>query len=274
MNILTTLREQLLTNNVIMPQEFERLEVRGSHAYKVYSIPKRKAGRRTIAHPSSKLKICQRHLNAILNPLLKVHDSSYAYVKGRSIKDNALVHSHSAYVLKMDFQNFFNSITPTILRQCLIQNDILLSVNELEKLEQLIFWNPSKKRNGKLILSVGSPISPLISNAIMYPFDKIINDICTKHGINYTRYADDITFSTNIKNTLNKLPEIVEQLIIQTYAGRIIINKRKTVFSSKKHNRHVTGITLTNDSKISIGRSRKRYISSLVFKYINKNLDI
>ncbi|HGH8154129.1 TPA: reverse transcriptase domain-containing protein, partial [Vibrio cholerae] len=132
---------------------------------------------------------------------------------------------------------------PTILRQCLIQNDILLSVNELEKLEQLIFWNPSKKRNGKLILSVGSPISPLISNAIMYPFDKIINDICTKHGINYTRYADDITFSTNIKNTLNKLPEIVEQLIIQTYAGRIIINKRKTVFSSKKHNRHVTGIT-------------------------------
>ncbi|HGH8157680.1 TPA: reverse transcriptase domain-containing protein, partial [Vibrio cholerae] len=104
--------------------------------------------------------------------------------------------------------------------------------------------------------------------------DKIINDICTKHGINYTRYADDITFSTNIKNTLNKLPEIVEQLIIQTYAGRIIINKRKTVFSSKKHNRHVTGITLTNDSKISIGRSRKRYISSLVFKYINKNLDI
>ncbi|MCX9603875.1 reverse transcriptase domain-containing protein, partial [Vibrio cholerae] len=116
--------------------------------------------------------------------------------------------------------------------------------------------------------------SPLISNAIMYPFDKIINDICTKHGINYTRYADDITFSTNIKNTLNKLPEIVEQLIIQTYAGRIIINKRKTVFSSKKHNRHVTGITLTNDSKISIGRSRKRYISSLVFKYINKNLDI
>ncbi|OWO75318.1 RNA-dependent DNA polymerase, partial [Vibrio cholerae] len=55
LNILTTLREQLLTNNVIMPQEFERLEVRGSHAYKVYSIPKRKAGRRTIAHPSSKL---------------------------------------------------------------------------------------------------------------------------------------------------------------------------------------------------------------------------
>lgn len=257
-----------------MPQEFEKLEAKGSHAYKVYSIPKRKAGRRTIAHPSKKLKICQRQLSHILSPLLNIHDSSYAYIKGRSIKDNALVHSHCDYLLKMDFHNFFNSITPSILRKCLVQNEILITEYDINKIEQLIFWNPSKKRYGKLILSVGSPISPLISNAIMYPFDKFISETCTKNGIRYTRYADDITFSTNRDNVLHNIPELVEHVLNKIYFGQIIINKRKTFFSSKKHNRHVTGITLTNDNKVSIGRSRKRYISSLVFRYINKNLDI
>lgn len=52
------------------------------------------------------------------------------------------------------------------------------------------------------------------------------------------------------------------------------LNSLKTKFSSKAHNRHVTGVTITNDKKISLGRARKRYIKSLIFKYINSNIDL
>jgi len=273
LKIIPLLKQKVIQREIVDATDFKQLLAFGSHAYKVYTIPKRKAGNRTIAHPSVKLKECQRQLVPLLEIHLPVHDSSYAYAKGRSIKDNALLHSKSSYLLKMDFQDFFNSITPKILEKHLTRLNIDLSPLELKRLKQLIFWNPSKRKHGKLILSVGSPISPFISNSVMYFFDEIISEICLKKKINYSRYADDLTFSTNIKGLLFAIPEQIKKIIKEEFNGEIIINERKTIFSSKGHNRHVTGITLNNEGKISLGRKRKRYISSLVFRYINNNLD-
>ncbi|OOF66465.1 hypothetical protein BKL51_01320 [Rodentibacter sp. Ppn85] len=78
-------------------------------------------------------------------------------------------------------------------------------------------------------------------------------------SITYTRYADDIIFSTNSVNILFNIPKIVESLLHDIYQGDISLNKEKTVFFSKVHNRHVTGIRLSNDSKLSIGRYKKGY---------------
>jgi len=272
LKIIPLLKLKLKEREIVSNADLKQLQDLGSHAYKVYTIPKRKAGNRIIAHPSVKLKECQRQLVSILEVYLPVHKSSYAYTKGKSIKDNALVHSKSSYLLKMDFQDFFNSITPEILKQHVERLDGDLSTLDINNLKQLIFWNPSKKRHGKFILSVGSPISPFISNSIMYFFDERISAFCLKNKISYSRYADDLTFSTNIKNLLYIIPEEIKDLLNQEFNGSILLNDRKTIFSSKGHNRHVTGITINNDGDISLGRKRKRYVSSLVFRYINKQL--
>ncbi|MCG9790713.1 retron St85 family RNA-directed DNA polymerase [Vibrio mediterranei] len=272
MKIIPVLQQKLTEEKSVSRADFKKLLALGSHAYKVYTIPKRKAGSRTIAHPSVNLKKCQRQLSSILETILPVDDSSYAYMKGRSIKDNALVHANSSYLLKMDFQDFFNSITPEILSRHLDRLDLELSLEEMRQLNQLIFWNPSKKRYGKLILSVGSPISPFISNSIMYFFDRELSKILLPHKINYSRYADDLTFSTNHKGLLFSVPDIVNSLLEREFHGQIILNHRKTVFSSKAHNRHVTGITINNKNQLSLGRKRKRYISSLIFNYLNSRL--
>ncbi|WP_412492642.1 retron St85 family RNA-directed DNA polymerase [Vibrio cyclitrophicus] len=272
MKILSILELRLSEREKISYADFLKLQNLGSHAYRVYSIPKRKAGNRTIAHPSSKLKECQRQLVSILEMYLPVHESAYAYMKGRSIKDNALVHSKSAYLLKMDFQDFFNSITPETLERHMRKLGLTLPINEQKALEQLVFWNPSKRKYGKLILSVGSPISPFISNSVMFFFDQKMFDICTKHNINYSRYADDFTFSTNSKGLLFSIPELVKQAIKQEFNGELVINDSKTIFSSKAHNRHVTGITINNNGQISLGRQRKRYVSSLVYQYTKNEL--
>jgi len=63
------------------------------------------------------------------------------------------------------------------------------------------------------------------------------------------------------------IPNEVKQLLVEHFSGLITINESKTVFSSMSHNRHVTGVTITNEGELSIGRERKRYVSSLIHQF-------
>ncbi|WP_241612732.1 reverse transcriptase domain-containing protein, partial [Rosenbergiella epipactidis] len=146
--------------------------------YKVYSIPKRNGGERVIAQPTKEIKNIQSDLINHLRGILKVHDVATAYRDGLGIKHNAEKHSKNQYLLKMDFSSFFNSITPEILLDCFLLNEIKLSKNDVLILRNVLFWNKSKENNGKLSLSVGAPSSPFISNAIMYSFDCEVNALC------------------------------------------------------------------------------------------------
>src|SRR5262245_50097016 len=95
-----------------LPTTFVQNVAQGaSHEYKFYRIPKRTGGFRTIYHPSKRLKALQRWLliHAIEN--LPVHRSAKAYRKEQSIFGNARVHVTSRYLLRMDLENFFPSIT-------------------------------------------------------------------------------------------------------------------------------------------------------------------
>jgi RNA-directed DNA polymerase len=242
-----------------------------SHRYKVYKIPKRNSSKtRTIAHPSKELKFIQRVLVTILEPLLTIQDCAYAYREGRSIKDNAEKHLNSRYLLKMDFENFFNSITPDLLFYVMNEDGIDLTFTEKKYLSNLLFWKPVRK--GELVLSVGAPSSPLISNFIMNQFDKVMMEKCKAMGVTYTRYADDLTFSTKKKGVLFEIPEIVSSLLHTSTKNNIRINKDKTIFSSKAHNRHVTGVTINNENQLSVGREKKRLISSMIHKFSHGQL--
>ncbi|WFP51447.1 retron St85 family RNA-directed DNA polymerase [Methylomonas sp. EFPC3] len=242
------------------------------HRYKTYKIPKRNSDqKRTISHPSKELKFIQRVLNDYLREKLPIHDCAYAYKHGLNIKDNAEVHASTKYFLKMDFEDFFPSITPDFFFTMLDKAG--LEINEIDSilLKNFIFCKASRKSG--LFLSIGAPSSPLISNFVLFGFDKNIKRFCAEKNINYTRYADDLTFSSNIKNSLFEIPEIVKYYLDIETNGKIKINKRKTVFSSKAHNRHVTGVTLTNDEKLSVGRDRKRLISAMIHHFKCEKLD-
>jgi len=252
----------------------ERYISNGPMKYKVYTIPKRTSGQRVIAHPAKKLKVIQRALVSVLEPHLKIHHKAMAYRKGLGIKDNAVLHKENEYLLKLDFSDFFNSITPELFINYCMQNDITLSTAEKNLLIKTFFWNKTKKNDGKLVLSVGAPSSPFISNTIMYFFDEAIDKYCITKNITYSRYADDLTFSTPDKNVLFHIPTLVKKQLGIIFSNQITINAFKTIFSSKAHNRHVTGVTINNDGEISIGRERKRLISSLIHKFICGQLDI
>lgn len=165
----------------------------------------------------------------------------------------------------MDFSNFFYSITPDFFLAVAKSKGILFTDEDKLILSHLLFFRLN--RNSKLTLSIGAPSSPLISNFCLYLFDEEISDYCLKRKINYTRYADDLTFSTNVKGSLFEVPQFVKSTLKSKCFDLIKVNESKTVFSSKAHNRHVTGITITNEGRVSIGRQKKREISSLIHKW-------
>ncbi|CAD6880714.1 Retron-type RNA-directed DNA polymerase (EC 2.7.7.49) [Methylomonas albis] len=243
------------------------------YRYKVYSIPKRKKGEfRLISQPSSQLKFIQKATLDHFFSDLPVHSSAMAYIKGKGIKDNALMHAGNAFMLKMDFQDYFPSIKPEdFVNHIKSSSQLRFSEEDEFVVCRLFFWSPV--RGKPLVMSIGAPSSPFISNTVMYPFDEKVDSYCKNNGVIYSRYADDLVFSTCSPQILSLVPKFIEETIRLLSYPKLKINREKTVFSSKKHNRHITGLTITNESTVSIGRARKRYVSSLVHRYTLSQLD-
>lgn len=262
MGLKMTLIEQLALELKKSEDEVARFLLSAPKRYKVYTIPKRTSGHRVIAQPSKELKEYQRKYLELQQ--LPIHDSAMAYRKGMSIKQNAIAHKNNPYLLKLDLENFFNSISDKLFWKVWESILPLPSDQDKQTLENLLFWCPSKTTGGALVLSIGAPSSPLVSNFFMYQFDCALSKLCVEKEIMYTRYADDLTFSTKHKDSLFALPELVKEELAVLFGSAIRINRKKTRFSSRAHNRHVTGITISNDGNLSLGRERKRYIKHLV----------
>lgn len=240
--------------------------------YKQYFIPKKSGtGKRKIAQPTRALKLMQRAVVKEYLSDLPVHECAHAYVRGKGIRANAAEHVANSYLLKMDFVDFFPSIKPADLVVHVEKNIGILSEDEKFVLENLFFFSPSKFASPRL--SIGAPSSPFISNTIMFDFDRQLYEICAAHNISYTRYADDLTFSTNEKDILYSFPKTVSEIRKEIEYPSYKINHKKTVFASTAKNRRVTGLVLSNEGKISLGRKRKRYLKSLVFKFRENQLE-
>lgn len=233
--------------------------------YKRYKIAKRNGnGSRTIAQPARELKEIQRSAVDLIRNKLPIHEAAFAYQPGKGIKQNASLHRKSSYLLKLDFNNFFMSITPTLFFNAAREAGLDFDEEDETTLSNIFFWK--LRRNSPLRLSIGAPSSPFISNVVMHSFDDAIANYCHSRNIKYSRYADDLIFSTNTKGILFEVPEIIRKNIKEKSQGKISINRGKTVFSSKKHNRHITGVTITNSGNLSLGRDKKRTISAKLHK--------
>lgn len=245
------------------------LALTASHRYKTYEIPKRSGGTRTIHHPSRALKGVQRWISKFLFRQLPVHTCATAYTRGSGIRQNAEAHLHSSFTLRMDFRDFFPSFTQEGVEKFLVFSSREYSFN-ISK-EDIDFIGRIACRYGRL--TIGAPSSPSLTNVMMYSFDQQIADIAERRKLTYTRYADDLFLSSRQPNNLNDIPEMISS-ITKTYPfAPLNINDNKTVFLSRKYTRRITGLILTPDNKISIGRDKKRAIKSMVHSFKMGTLD-
>ena len=241
-----------------------------SHRYKSYSIAKRTRGRRQINHPSPELKFLQRWMARELFTLLPIHEAVLSYRPNIGILANANLHARNNYLLKIDFSDFFPSLTGRDVEEMLTKNSVLFTPSLSDEDIQIIILTVC--RNGAL--TVGAPSSPILSNTILYDFDLFLSAACHNERVLYSRYADDLFLSTNKPNRLTGLFELISKDLSQRQFPKLAINQRKTVFTSRKRRRVVTGLTLTSDGNVSIGRAKKRRIRSMIYRYTKGQLSV
>jgi RNA-directed DNA polymerase len=129
-----------------------------------------------------------------------------------------------------------------------------------------------ESRGKSFELSIGAPSSPMVSNILLYRFDLAIEGLCAGMGVIYTRYADDLTFSTNRTDVLQRIEKQIPKICTALGSPRLFLNRQKTVYASKRGSRRVTGLVLSNDGLVSIGRDKKRGIRATFHKYMSGGL--
>lgn len=247
--------------------------------YKTYTIPKRNGERRIISQPAREVKLLQRALVEVLLKSLPIHPCATAYRAGSSTVDNARPHAGHRPIIKMDLKEFFPSIKGRDWVAYCKDTGCLQDQRDIELTTHLLF---QQRRGSRLLqLAVGAPSSPMVSNLLMYEFDKRVVeavsqdlDTVSQGKVKYTRYADDMTFSAPRTGYLTGVVKAVAKVIRGLAFPKLEINGQKTTYITTKYHRTVTGLTLTNDGRVTIGRDQKRKLHAAVHHTLFSQLPV
>jgi len=238
--------------------------------YEEFKIPKKSGGYRTIHSPVSGLKSIQRAIAYILQAVFAPHPNATGFINDKSVVDNAMPHTGKNFVFNTDLKDFFPSVDKPRFWKRLQYHPFNLD-NETGRLElanrisALCFTEleVERKVKGKWAkrkieaLPQGAPTSPVITNIICYRLDEKLTDLAERYGCTYTRYADDITFSSN-HNIYDKGGSFRKELRELINEENFNIKDKKTRLHTKTERQEVTGLTV--NEKVNVNR---RYIKQL-----------
>jgi RNA-directed DNA polymerase len=222
--------------------------------YTTFTINKKSGGTRTIKAPIPKLKKLQSHLSDLLYQCLeeieKERDArpiSFGFRKDRAIIDNAARHKRRRWVLNLDLEDFFPTFNFGRVRGYFLK-DKAFSLNEevATTIAQIACDGGA--------LPQGSPCSPVISELIAQILDMALIRLAKKYKVTYTRYADDITFSTNQKEFPSGLAtpdggnpqswQLSDELTSKITTAGFHINNAKTRMQFRGSRQMVTGLVV------------------------------
>ncbi|MDH0562869.1 retron Ec67 family RNA-directed DNA polymerase/endonuclease [Acinetobacter courvalinii] len=271
--------------------------------YTKFEIPKKSGGKRVILAPNKDLKKLQSALAELLDSCFNIieknrlENTSYTTCilshgfrskfkidipkshKNREvlktidlklgIYSNAFKHKNKKYVLNIDLKDFFTSITFNRIVGYFCKNEnFLLDKRVAILIAQIATYREIRSSEG--FLPQGSPSSPIISNLIAGILDNRLNNLAQRYKCTYTRYADDLTFSTNISTFPTELYDY-ENKVIGKKLNKIIkdswfeINPSKTRLTHNQNRQEVTGLTV--NKKVNISKNYYRYSRSMIHNF-------
>lgn len=264
--------------------------------YKVYPKRKRSGGNRWISVPTPQLCATQTWIaHNILNSagaLAMVHPAATAYAKGSSVLKNAQPHAGAPWILKIDIQSFFESVSERQVYHALrrLGYNALLSFEMARICTRVIPSNPEKpqrrdhqarwqeKRTAHETgpypkahvghLPQGAPTSPMLSNLVAAPIDAAIQSIADTHGAMYTRYADDLVLSFP-SGPRERIEEVLIRVRRLLGDHGFILNRKKTRILGPGARKIVTGLLVNPDSP-RLPRGFKAHLSAALY-HLNKH---
>jgi len=249
--------------------------------YTEFTIPKKNGGVRKIKKPVDRLKRLQKRLAGHLSkcfeeihsniPITKKQDKlSHGFRKKRSIITNAQRHRGRRHVFNADLSDFFPSINFGRVRGYFISNNHF-------KLDPSIATIIAQIACHDHQLPQGSPCSPVISNMIGHMLDIRMSALANKAKCIYTRYADDLTFSTNLIEFPSLIAKNVggcnewasgKSLRKEVRRSGFEINEKKTSLQHKTSRQVVTGLVV--NKKVNIKSEYYRTARSMCHELFNK----
>ena len=233
--------------------------------YTSFIIPKASGGERTILIPPQPLKDLQKKFATILNFCIQEIQQenpnylicNHAFEIKKSILTNAQIHRNKKYVLNIDLSDFFGSIHYGRISN-FFKADKYFKLNDkvAKTIAQLACF---RDKNNKTFLPQGSPLSPIIASLIGNLLDIRLVKISKEYKLTYSRYADDLTFSSNKPihedlvrwNSENSIWEAGDRLRRVIEDSGFKINDKKTRLFSAKQRQTVTGIIVNKALNIS-----------------------
>lgn len=227
--------------------------------YKTIFIEKRSGDNRQIDTPNYEIKALQTWMLRFVLEKIQINKHVNGFVKGRSINSNAKPHLNKYCIICLDIKNFFNSI---------VEDEIIAIFNNcLNGIYKNISRELAKICTFKGYLPVGAVTSPFLSNLVFERADEKIIEFCKNRNLCYTRYADDLTFSSEKYLRIEDIePEISK--IIDKYGFKL--NSKKSRLNFKGKRMMITGLVL-NSGKITVGRKFKRDVRGMIHNYFIKN---
>lgn len=233
---------------------------RDSFNYYHFTIPKGNGEKRLITAPKGKLKVIQKWILVNYLERFAVAECATAFIKGKhGIRINAEAHRCNKYILEFDLKDFFPNI-----KFWDVQN-LFLRMNLTRKISLLF----AKLCTFDKRLPQGAITSPYISNLICYDLDLELLQLCSYNDVTYTRYADDLTFSSDSLDLLLSLMKGISDIICH-HGFKVNYEKTKILYPSNKQT--ITGITI-NNGEIKANKKLKRMVRAKLY-YGIKNNDI
>lgn len=242
----------------------------GGKRYVEFVINKKSGGDRKILAPVNGLKAIQRTINLVLQCVYEPSAAAMGFVKDRSIITNANMHIGHYYVYNIDLKDFFPSIDQARVWKTLqLKPFNLIGTNRLE-IANLIaslccaeMEVERKKETGewrktfRKVLPQGAPTSPIISNIVCQKLDFLLLAVAKRFGLTYSRYADDITFSS-LHNVYQPDGDFLKELNRIIAQQNFHVKESKTRLQKEGYRMEVTGLTVNEKANV-----QQRYIKQL-----------
>lgn len=230
--------------------------IKPDNLYSEFTIKKKNGSDRHINAPDKRLKNIQRKMAHILNCVYKVKPAAHGFVIDKNIVTNARNHVKRRYVFNIDLENFFEQIHFGRVRGMLMSPPYNIGAEAALVIAQIACYK------GKL--PQGAPTSPILTNMVCSPLDTQLTKLAKKYNLHYTRYADDISFSsyrdelpTGIVYTDEEGIHIGKELREILSKNSFAVNASKTRISDYRKHQEVTGLVVNQFVNIRRGYIKK-----------------
>ncbi|GLI34008.1 retron St85 family RNA-directed DNA polymerase [Desulforhabdus amnigena] len=224
--------------------------------YHSFYIPKSHGGKRHICAPKAELKAIQKGILTEILEKVFVHPCANGFRRGRSIVSNAQNHVGQEIIIKMDIKDFFPSITFARVKGVYL--DLGYPEGTAEALTELSTY--------KGRLPMGAPTSPYLSNIVSSRMDRRFAGLAQKMDFHYSRYADDLAFSSN-DPTFNRWIPFFRHIIEDE---GFEVNEKKVAIARKGGRQKLTGVVVNR--KINTQRDEYKRLRAVIHNCLNGDI--